>query len=369
MDPSQAEEEEEDEEENEAILERLMARLDRDLARRELDQGFTVLQELGSGSYGSVLLTQPHEGGPPVVLKVLRKERTERRAFLREFCIARCVSGHGGCLRALPIAFESSTHFIFGQELAPVGDLCELLRPGQGLPEPQIKLCASQLSSALDFLHSRALVHGDVKADNVLLFEPHCRRVKLADFGLTRLQGCPMAPLPSPLPHTPPELCSLRASQTLALDPSLDVWAFAVLLFCLSTGCFPWAVAMETDAAFARFSAWQRGEAVVPEEWGGMGAAALGMLRRLLSLDPDRRSPAVEVHKYLEMPWGGSPCSTSVPALGGSRERQRSLWPQAPPAVPAMATRWQHRNHPPSPPAPRYKSVPITHTPMKPGLE
>ncbi|KAM8982862.1 putative serine/threonine-protein kinase SBK3 [Ara ararauna] len=297
--------EEEEEEDNEEILERLMARMDRELRQRELGESFTVLQELGRGSYGSVLLTQPHEGGSPVVLKLLRKEQTERRAFLREYCISQCVSSHAACLRALPIAFETSTHFAFGQELAPIGDLCELLNPGQGLPEPMVKRCAAQLSAALDFLHGRALVHGDVKLDNVLLFDRQCRRVKLGDFGLTRLQGSPMGATLSPLPYAPPELCSLRGSQTLELDSSLDVWAFAVLLFCLCTGCFPWAVATGADPSFEEFEAWQcrRDGGEAPGAWSGFGAGALEMLRRLLSLDPDRRSPAMEVQKYLELPW------------------------------------------------------------------
>lgn len=65
-----------------------------------------------------------------MVLKLMLKEKTERRAFLREYCIALCLSSHTACLRALPVAFESATHFAFGQELAPAGDLCALLNPG-----------------------------------------------------------------------------------------------------------------------------------------------------------------------------------------------------------------------------------------------
>ena len=65
-----------------------------------------------------------------MVLKLLLKAQTERRAFLREYCIALCLSSHAACLRALPVAFESATHFAFGQELAPAGDLCALLNPG-----------------------------------------------------------------------------------------------------------------------------------------------------------------------------------------------------------------------------------------------
>ncbi|XP_072214329.1 uncharacterized serine/threonine-protein kinase SBK3 [Excalfactoria chinensis] len=300
---------EEDEEDNTAALEQLMAQAGRTLQWQELEEQFCVLGELGSGTYGNVVLTEPRDGGSPVVLKLMLKERTERRAFLREYCIARCLSGHAACIHALPLAFENSTHFAFGQELAPAGDLCNLLTPGEGLPEVLVKRCASQLAEALDFMHSRALVHRDVKLDNVLLFDHECRRVKLADFGLTRLQGSEIGAMSGALPYAPPELCLLQGSDTLELDSSLDVWAFAVLLFCLCTGCFPWAVAASPDPQFEAFSAWQ-GDTVrqeAPESWGGFECGAQEMLQRLLRLDPDRRSPAIEVHKYLALPWLTAP--------------------------------------------------------------
>ncbi|NXV77057.1 SBK1 kinase, partial [Atlantisia rogersi] len=299
------EESDEDEEDNEEFLERLMARTGRAVPHRELEEHYAVLEELGSGTYGRVVLTEPRSGGSPLVLKLLRKEQTGRRAFLREYCIARCLSGHAACLRALPVAFESDTHFAFGQELAPAGDLCALLNPGEGLAEELVKRCASQLAEALDFMHGRALVHRDVKLDNVLLFDLECRRVKLGDFGLTRVQGSAVGPMTGTLPYAPPELCLLQGSDTLELDSSLDVWAFAVLLFCLCTGCFPWAAATSSDPQFEDFRAWQGGVEGqgVPVSWQGFGFGALEMLQRLLTLDPNRRSPAIEVQKYLSLPW------------------------------------------------------------------
>ncbi|NXG49051.1 SBK1 kinase, partial [Psilopogon haemacephalus] len=248
----------------------------------------------------------PSGAGSEVVLKLLLKEKTSRSSFLREYCIGRCLAGHGACLPALPLAFETSTHFAFAQELAPAGDLCSLLSPGEGLEEELVKRCARQLAEALDFMHSHGLVHRDVKLDNVLLCDPQCRRVKLADFGLTRVQGTPVGAMSGPLPYSSPELCRLRGCQTLELDSSLDVWAFAVLLFCLCTGCFPWGVAASSDPHFEVFRAWQEGSEggeEAPGAWQSFSQGALQMLRRLLKLDPDRRSPAREVQNYLDLPW------------------------------------------------------------------
>ncbi|OXB69486.1 UNVERIFIED_CONTAM: hypothetical protein H355_011114, partial [Colinus virginianus] len=259
---------EEDEEDNAATLEQLMVQAGRALQWHELEEQFCVLGELGSGTYGHVVLTEPRDGG----------------------------KGLGGlCPSAAPCA-------CIGARGQPLHWSCTLL---EGLPEVLVKRCASQLAEALDFMHSRALVHRDVKLDNVLLFDHECRRVKLADFGLTRLQGSEIGAMSGALPYAPPELCLLQGSDTLELDSSLDVWAFAVLLFCLCTGCFPWAVAASPDPQFEAFSAWQgdTGGREAPQSWGGFECGAQEMLQRLLRLDPDRRSPAIEVHKYLALPW------------------------------------------------------------------
>ncbi|XP_068009073.1 uncharacterized serine/threonine-protein kinase SBK3-like [Melanerpes formicivorus] len=309
------EESDEDEEDNEEFLERLMARAGQEVPRQELEDHYAVLEELGSGTYGRVVLTEPRDGGSAVVLKLLLKEKTSRQGFLREYCIGRCLAGHGACLRALPLAFETATHFAFAQELAPAGDLCALLSPGEGLAEELVKRCAQQLAQALDFMHSHGLVHRDVKLDNVLLFDPQCQRVKLGDFGLTRVQGSSVGAMSGTLPYAPPELCQLQGSEMLELDSSLDVWAFAVLLFCLCTGYFPWALAAGSDPQFQDFSAWQEGVEGqgVPAAWQSFSSGALEMFQRLMQLDPDRRSPAMEVQKYLALPWLAAASATEVP--------------------------------------------------------
>ncbi|XP_068856478.1 uncharacterized serine/threonine-protein kinase SBK3-like [Aphelocoma coerulescens] len=307
---AEEEEEEEDEDDDEEsvaraqerLLRALMERTGRELPRRELERDWFILGELGSGSYGRVVLAEPRHGGARVALKLLRKERTGRGGFLREFCTQRCLRGALGCLRALPPPFETGTEFGFAQELAPAGDLCGLLTPGVGLPEPQVKRCAAQVAAALGYLHGHALVHRDLKLDNVLAFDRECHLVKLGDFGLTRVLGYQVCPASSPAPYAAPELWHLRgAGARLRLEPALDTWAFGVLLFALLTGAFPWASPAASDPAFRRFRAWHgrtcAGEARLapPSAWRGLGEAARGLLRGLLHPEPGRRCPPGEV--------------------------------------------------------------------------
>lgn len=57
------EESEEDGEDNEVFLEQLMMRTGQAVPRQELEEQYTVLEELGSGTYGRVVLTEPRDGG------------------------------------------------------------------------------------------------------------------------------------------------------------------------------------------------------------------------------------------------------------------------------------------------------------------
>ena len=55
----------------------------------------------------------------------------------------------------------------------------------EGMPENLVRSCASQILRGLEFLHSRHVVHRDLKPQNILL-DCAIGRLALADFGLAR---------------------------------------------------------------------------------------------------------------------------------------------------------------------------------------
>ncbi|KAI2593302.1 SH3 domain binding kinase family member 3 [Homo sapiens] len=273
---------------------------------RSLRDQYHLIRKLGSGSYGRVLLAQPHQGGPAVALKLLRRDLVLRSTFLREFCVGRCVSAHPGLLQTLAGPLQTPRYFAFAQEYAPCGDLSGMLQE-RGLPELLVKRVVAQLAGALDFLHSRGLVHADVKPDNVLVFDPVCSRVALGDLGLTRPEGSPTPAPPVPLPTAPPELCLLLPPDTLPLRPAVDSWGLGVLLFCAATACFPWDVALAPNPEFEAFAGWVTTKPQPPQPpppWDQFAPPALALLQGLLDLDPETRSPPLAVLDFLGDDWG-----------------------------------------------------------------
>lgn len=184
-----------------------------------------------------------------------------------------------------------------------------------GLPEAVAKRCVHQVAIGLDFLHGRKLVHRDIKPENVLIFDRECRKVKLSDFGMTRRAGSPVKRVSGTIPYTAPELCDASRRDGFLVEPSTDVWAFGVLLFCMLTGNFPWEKALPSDAFYDEFSRWQRAQrrgvlggitgspGPVPSQWRRFTDEALRMFRKLLALDPQRRCSVKEVFHHFGRRW------------------------------------------------------------------
>ena len=64
------------------------------------------------------------------------------------------------------------------------GELFEILEDDKSLPETEIRSIARQLTQALYYLHSKRVIHRDMKPQNVLVGANS--RATLCDFGFAR---------------------------------------------------------------------------------------------------------------------------------------------------------------------------------------
>ncbi len=140
------------------------------------------------------------------------------------------------------------------------------------------------------------------EARNVLLFDRECRRVKLADLGMTRRAGSRIKRISGTIPYNRRRVCQASVSEGIVVATTQDVWAFGVLLFCMLTGNFPWEAALPSDAFFSEFQRWQRGAfppALFPLNGGGFRtmrcACSVGCWHW-----PERRCGVKEVFYFLK---------------------------------------------------------------------
>lgn len=114
-----------------------------------------------------------------------------------------------------------------------------------------------------------------------------------------------------------PELCSVAlfegqkevTAPPLSVEPSLDTWAFGVLIFCILTGYFPWEYCMDSDDFYQEFVDWcatkekPSEDNDAPSLWKRFTPEAMEMFSRILTLDAVRRYPVGEVRSYVEKDW------------------------------------------------------------------
>ena len=83
-----------------------------------------------------------------------------------------------------------------------------------GLGELHAKRVARQLAAAVHHIHSRELVHRDIKLDNILVFRSDFSRIKLCDFGETRRVNTVVRRHNEWLPYSPPEVLQIYTDET-----------------------------------------------------------------------------------------------------------------------------------------------------------
>ena len=120
-------------------------------------------------------------------------------------------------------------------EYAPHGTLADAVRKRKGgLREPQVARYARQILLGLNYLHSKAIVHCDVKGQNVLVTK---QGAKIADFGCARRvadsdDGGVIAGTPA---FMAPEVARGEEQGFPA-----DVWALGCTVLEMITGEAPW---------------------------------------------------------------------------------------------------------------------------------
>lgn len=199
---------------------------------------YEVLRELGSGGTSVVYHAQDRErGGREVAVKVLMQERLEER-FNREVEQLSQLS-HPNLVGFLEVGKHEGRDFLV-MEYLPGGHLSDALR-GKGTEE--ILRTFVEICGGLSYLHSRGIVHRDVKPANIMMDAKG--HPKLTDLGSARqVDRQTRLTRAGSIVGTYAYLAPEQIQSTDA-GPAADLYSLGVCLFEALTGRRPFTVKHE----------------------------------------------------------------------------------------------------------------------------
>ena len=261
---------------------------------------------LGEGVTGLVRQVTHLATGAQYAVKCLdiSKIKTEDQLQqLRQEIEIMCRLDHPHIVR-LEEVYESEDEIYLIQELCQGGDLFDALdSQEQGVyTERQCVALVKQMLSSLRYLHSKGIVHRDLKLENFLFTastEDSSNFLHMIDFGLAKHFSSGKAELHDHVgtPYTvAPEVIS-----SPTYDEKCDVWAIGVLTFLLLSGETPFGGdCQEDDLMEVRENILNANYTFYPDQWDGISTEAKDFITQLLVLNPKDRPNPVQCQSH---PW------------------------------------------------------------------
>lgn len=191
-------------------------------------------QELGHGSYGMVYKVKSQITKQTYVIKKINIEHLpskNQKEVINEAQILKKLD-HPHIVKYF-CSFLEGKYLCIVMEYINGGDLHKLIKSQQEkkqfLPESEIWRMSSELSSAVSYLHSKNIIHRDIKTLNILVTKD--QTVKIADLGASKIVSAPMqvTRVGTPL-YLAPELVKHKP-----YDYKVDVWALGCVIYTLAT--------------------------------------------------------------------------------------------------------------------------------------
>ncbi|KAL4866404.1 hypothetical protein BDV12DRAFT_187475 [Aspergillus spectabilis] len=258
-------------------------------------QQFRVLQQLGKGHFATVYLCVEPSTGTKYAVKVFEKrggdsQKSQNDALMQEIGLLMSVSHRN--LLCLKDTFDESDGVYLVLELAPEGELFNMIINKQKFTENETRHIFLQLFEGLKYLHDRGIVHRDIKPENILVADKHLN-VKLGDFGLAKIIG---------EDSFTTTLYILQETRRRKYTKAVDIWSLGVVLYICLCGFPPFSDELYTpENPYTLAQQIKMGRFDYPSPyWDSVGDPALDLIDRMLTVDVDKR---IKVDECLEHPW------------------------------------------------------------------
>ena len=276
--------------------------------------GYRLLRELDTDSLGSVYEAEHPRLHRRVALRTIGTGVARDVSFSRRFLLelrSYTALEHEAIPRLYELAYEGESPYMV-TELVAGGTLESWFGDGQRYEPLGVIALLRPIASALDYAHSRATVHRDVKPANILLAEDG--RTMLTGFGLGTVASFNNGPGASGA--VAPDYVAPERLVGREVDGRADVYSLAAVIFEATTGRRPFSSKSWIETLSRRL---YEPPPNVREVAADLPAAFAATLQLAMDRDPNRRpATAGELLDQLE---------SALTSPNGTPERARRLLP------------------------------------------
>ena len=246
--------------------------------------GYRLLRELDTDSLGSVYEAEHPRLHRRVALRTIGTSVARDVSFSRRFLLelrSYTALEHEAIPRLYELAYDGESPYLV-TELVAGATLESYLGDGQRYEPLGIISLLRPIASALDYAHSRATIHRDVKPANILL--AHDGRTLLTGFGLGTVATFNTGPGASGA--VAPDYVAPERLVGREVDGRADVYSLAAVIFETTTGRRPFSSKSWIETLSRRlYEPPPNVRETAPELPTGFGAA----LQLAMDRDPNRR--------------------------------------------------------------------------------
>jgi len=229
-----------------------------------LDDRFEITDVINRSGMATIFKAQDRETNLTVALKVphmqFESDAASFSRFQREEEIGKMLV-HPYILHIFPVDAEKKSRPYMVMEYLQGQTLADLLKKVNPLPEPDAARIASRICEALDYMHSRDVVHRDLKPQNIMVCNDGAIRVM--DFGIAKSQGMRRITFVgfSPTMGTPDYMAPEQVRGKRG-DARTDIYALGCILYEMTTGRTPF----DGESPYAVMNARVSGDPVAPRK-------------------------------------------------------------------------------------------------------
>lgn len=260
---------------------------------KRLEDDYEVAWEevLGTGYNGSVVLARSKRDQSKFAVKSFQLQSVSSDLLEAEMAIF-LEMDHPHVARLVDI-YESDTHLHMVMECTEGGEVLERLTKKKRYDEQDAAHAVRQMLLAVNYIHSRGVVHKDLKLQNFLYQRKDSMdHLKLIDFGFSQIwdSGTVMNRCCGTLAYTAPEV--LRGRYT----SQCDLWSLGIIVFVLLAGYMPFRGdnLQKRQAITAGLYDWRE------DRWKDVSVDGQDFVKQLLQVNPEKRMTA---HQALRHTW------------------------------------------------------------------